>query len=129
MFNIIELKKRIMKFLAIISGLIAALMVSLMLSGCSQKGENISNNEPQVQPEQVSKQDDTPTKLILIALPATQSDNKSAGVKENKKKTNVKTEEPKVPEIKTEDTNKNPRLADDSAMDPKNKFPDDYNGK
>lgn len=118
-----------MKFLAIISGLIAALMVSLMLSGCSQKGENLSNNnEPQMQPEQVLKQDDTPTKLVLVALPATPRDNKSAGIKENKKKTDVKTEEPKAPEVKTEE-NKNPRLADDSAMDPKNKFPENYNGK
>lgn len=118
-----------MKFLAIISGLIAALMVSLMLSGCSQKGENLSNQDNNVEQktEQLSKQDETPTKLTLVALPAIPSDNKSAGVKT--KKTDVKIEEPKTPEVKTEETNKNPRLADDSAMDPKNKFPENYNGK
>lgn len=118
-----------MKFLAIISGLIAVLMVSLMLSGCSQKGQNFSDNQPQT--EQVSQNQDRGTQLKLIAIPAIPSNNKSAGVKEKvtTKKTEVKTEEPKTPEVKTEETNKNPRLADDSAMDPKNKFPDDYNGK
>lgn len=122
-----------MKFLAIISGLIAAFIISLMLSGCSQKGENLSTQdnkiEPQTQTEQISKQDDTPTKLVLVALPAIRNDNKSAGVNLTNKKTDVKTEEPKVPEVKTDDTNKNPRLANDSAMDPKNKFPENYNGK
>jgi hypothetical protein len=112
-----------MRYLALISGLIVIFAISLMLSGCSNKGDNLSKDEnQQTQTEQLSNSQDKGTPLKLIALPAIRDNNTSAGVKEklNKKKTDVKTEEKKDPEVKPETKNTDPRLADDTAMDPKN---------
>jgi hypothetical protein len=111
-------------------------VVSPIFTSCSQTGENISKenaNNDQKTLENVRKDLNNIPQFAHPAINLT--DNKSAGVKENvtKKKDDAKkvTEDKneKKPEVKTETKTKDPRMADDTEMDPKNKFPENYNGK
>lgn len=111
-------------------------VVSPMFTSCSQKGDNLSNENKN---ENVNKDGQKPVENVYkelnnlpqFAHPAILiNNNKSAGVKDaNKKKDDAKKVEEEKPEVKTEKKTKDPRMADDSEMDPKNKFPENYNGK
>ncbi|HEX2788639.1 MAG TPA: hypothetical protein VHP32_12140 [Ignavibacteria bacterium] len=122
--------------------LIIFAVVSPMFTSCSQKGENMSNENANYDTKTQEQRTIESVHKDLSSIPQYAhpailiNNNTSSGVKENvnrkkddaKKVTEDKNE--KKPEVKTEDTKtKDPRMADDTEMDPKNKFPENYNGK